>query len=461
MPPSLENSPLFVKGQKIARDKSVLDSHTEISIENSEGVQNSYELMQTLGRGAFGKVSKAINSRTGSIRAIKKIKLEFKDSDQFIQDIEALEKEAKVGAHASFTQALLFFPNIEKNRFDAYMVSEFCQGKDLKQFIHEGNYTPEEFLIIMRGMFGEMHRIHKLGIIHADFKPANFIVNDDLTVKIVDYGFATFQDEENPEPQGTPRYSPAELFTGASITQKGDIYSTGITAAEGLGQVHEESLDLNGKKIVRLVANGNMEKDLAKCCPKLSSKQVKILADILQKMTKQSPSKRLSPEEFDEILSIYDKEILKIPPVCEVVKNVDTLLKNVISMLESRALKASPQEKQAIEQTLGETIFTSEQLKHPKTLYALREKIARASQEERKDFTFARQIMGEFNYITKQRLSGNKFTSEHTSKLDSFKRKINQILPVEPWSKLSVAGSVAAVREEVEKQYQHNFSSLK
>ncbi|PNL60054.1 hypothetical protein [Legionella anisa] len=204
-----------------------------------------------------------------------------------------------------------------------------------------------------------------------------------------------------------------------------------------------------------------MEKDLAKCCPKLSSKQVKILADILQKMTKQSPSKRLSPEEFDEMLSIYDKEILKIPPVPEVVKNVDTLLKDVISMLESRVLKASPQEKQAIEQTLGETIFTSEQLKHPKTLYALREKIARSGQEERKDFTFARQIMGEFNYITKHRLSGNKFTSEHTSKLDSFKRKINQILPVEPWSKLSVAGSVAAVREEVEKQYQHNFSSLK
>ncbi|WP_279629000.1 protein kinase domain-containing protein [Legionella anisa] len=102
--------------------------------------------------------------------------------------------------------------------------------------MQDGNYTPEEFLIIMRGMFGEMRRIHKLGIIHADFKPANFIVNDDLTVKIVDYGFATFQDEENPEPQGTPRYSPAELFSGASITQKGDIYSTGITAAEGLGQ---------------------------------------------------------------------------------------------------------------------------------------------------------------------------------------------------------------------------------
>lgn len=72
MPPSLKSSPLLVKGQKIARDKSVLDSHTEISIENSEGAQDSYELMQTLGRGAFGKVSKAINSRTGSIRAIKK-----------------------------------------------------------------------------------------------------------------------------------------------------------------------------------------------------------------------------------------------------------------------------------------------------------------------------------------------------------------------------------------------------
>ncbi|MGQ3890164.1 serine/threonine-protein kinase [Legionella sp. CNM-1927-20] len=461
MPSSHKTTPVISKGEKLARDKADPTSNTQISIENSEGIKNSYELMQTLGRGAFGKVSKAINAQTGTVRAVKKVKLEISGSDEFIQNIEALEKEARVGAHAdNFTQALLFFPNIKKKRIDAYMVSEFCPGMDLQELIRAGKYSPEEFLIIMRGMLGEMRRIHKLGIIHADFKPANFIVNEDLTVKIVDYGFATFQDDENKEARGTPRYSAAELFSGADISQKGDIYSVGITAAEGLGQVHEDTLALNGKEIRRLVPNGNMEKDLAKACPKLSSKQVKILADLLQRMTKQTPSRRLSPEEFDEILAIYDQEILKIPSVSQVVKNVDTLLKDMISMLERRALKASPIEKQAIQETLGETTFTPEQLKHPKTLYALREKIATASEEKRHDFTFARQIMGEFNHITKQRLSGNKFTSENTSK-DSLKKLVNKILPVKPWYKLSVASSVAAAREEVEKQCQHNFCSLK
>ncbi|WED41993.1 protein kinase domain-containing protein [Legionella cardiaca] len=417
-------------------------------------------MMQTLGRGAFGKVSKAINPLTGTIKAIKKVKLEFKSSDEFIQEIEALEKEAKVGAHAGFTQALLFFPKAkEKQLAEAYMVSEFCPGMDLHKFIRDSKYTPEEFLIIMRGMFGEMHRLHKLGIIHADFKPANFIVNEDLTVKIVDFGFATFQDDENKDPRGTPRYSPAELFTGADITQKGDIYSAGVTAVEGLGQVHEETFTVNGKEIKRLVPNENLKKDLAKACPKLSSKQVTILADLLQKMTKQTASKRLSPAEFDDVLATYDEKILQIPPIPQVVKNVSTLLDGVISMLEHRILKASPIEKQAIKDTLGELVFTPEQLKHPKTLYALREKIASATAKNRHDFTFARQIMGEFRHIANQRLSGNKFTTENTSKLDSLKKLANQFLPVNPWARLNVADSAAAAREEVEKQYQHNFRS--
>lgn len=462
MPPFSQPPSLIVRGQKIARDKLNAESHTEIGIPNSSGEMNSYELMETLGQSAFGKVSKAVNPRTGSIRAIKKVKLEIKSTEEFIQNIEALEKEAKVGSQVGFTEALLFFPNAEKKRIDAYMVGEYCPGRDLKKFIQEGNYTPEEFLIIMRGMLGEMHRIHQLGIIHADFKPANFIVNDDLSVKIVDYGFATFQDDENPEPQGTPRYSPTELFSpGGTITQKGDIYSTGITAAEGLGQAHEETLDINGKRIVRLVTNSNMEKDLAKACPKLSSKQVKVLADLLQRMTKQSPSKRLSPEEFDQILEVYDKEILKIPPVPQVVQNIDSLLKDMISMLEKRALKASPTGKQAIKDTLGDTTFTPEQIKHPQTLYALRKKIETASEENRNDFTFARQIMGEFNQITKLNLNANKFTTDPISKLDSVKQLANKILPVKPWRKLSVASSVEVAREEVEKQYQTNFSSLK
>ncbi|KTC87184.1 protein kinase domain-containing protein [Legionella brunensis] len=464
--PSLKSPPkatlVINAGEKISRDKLDPNSHTEITLNDPSGKKSSYSIMGTLGRGAFGKVSKAINSETGTVKAIKKVKLAFKSSEQLIEDIEALEKEAQVGACADFTKALLFFPKAaeEKNYIAAYMVSEFCPGIDLQKFIQEGKYAPEEFLIIMRGMFGEMNRLHKLGIIHADFKPANFIVNEDLTVKIVDYGFATFQDDENKEARGTPRYSPGELFTGADVTQKGDIYSTGITAAEGLRQVHEEPITVNSKEITRLVPNSNMEKDLAKACPKLSSKQVKILADLLQRMTKQSPDKRLSPEDFDGILATYDREILKIPPVSQIVRNVSTLLDDVIFMLERRILKASPIEKQAIKDTLGELVFTPEQLKHPKTLYALREKIASATAENCDDFTFARQIMGEFRHITKQRLSGNKFTTECTSKFDSLKKLVNQILPVEPWNKLSVARSVAAAREEVEKQYQHNFRNV-
>ncbi|RUR09369.1 serine/threonine-protein kinase [Legionella septentrionalis] len=464
MPPSMSSlkaPSLVIKGEKLKPESADPSERTQISIENSRGIKNSYALMQTLGHGAFGKVSKGINTQTGSIKAIKKVKLTFNESQQFINDIEALEKEAEVGAEVGYTEALLFFANAGKKRIDAYMVSEFCQGMDLQKFIREGKYSPEEFLIVMRGMFDEMNRIHKLGIIHADFKPANFLVNEDLTVKVIDYGFAAFAAEGNKETRGTPKYSPAESFQGADISQKGDIYSVGVTALEGLGLVHEETLSINGNSILRMVPNANLEKELAKACPKLSSKQVKILANLLEGMTKQAPSKRLDPKDFEKMLAVFDKEILKIPPVPQLIGNVEKLLNDVISMLEERAAIASPKEKTAIEKTLGNKAVTPEQLKHPKTLYALRAKIVAADNQSRHDFTFARQIMGEFNSIAKRRLGGNKFTTEANSKSDAVKKLLNTILPVEPWKGLGTANAVGKARKEIEKQYQQNFRSFK
>ncbi|WP_256597227.1 protein kinase domain-containing protein [Legionella hackeliae] len=417
--------------------------------------------MRTLGKGAWGKVVKAKNAQTGTIKAIKIQKIDNSpDSKELVADIK---REASVGAQAEFTRKLVFTESSDNpGEQKAYMVNEFFAGKDLSKVIEKGKYTTQEFLIIMRGMFQEMYRLQSLGIIHGDIKPANFIVGKDLTVRAVDYGFSALEGADDLVSRGTPLYSPLELFVGAPVSQVADIYSVGIAALEGLGQVKREKLNIaeHESNIIRLMPNADLEKNLAKNRPDLSAKQVKFLVEIIKKMTKQSPTQRLKPYEFKKMLDTYDKEILKIPPVPQVVKNVSKLVDDVIKMLEDRTTEAKPEEKKALRRSLGkkDIDFTAEQLKKPKCLYALKAKIAQASDKDREDFNFARQIMGDLRHITKHRLNGNKFTSNARVAVgDFFGRLVNRVLPIDPWTNLSVSGSVAAVRDEVEKRMQNNF----
>nr|HAT8712728.1 protein kinase [Legionella jordanis] len=436
-------------------------SKTTISFQDQQELK-SYEVLHKLGKGAWGKVVKAKNVKTGTLKAIKIQKIDTKASDS--KEIEAsIKKEAKVGAHAGYTKAL-FFADSKKNpdRKKAYMVNEFYPGKDLKKLIQKKKYSSQEFLIIMRGIFSEMQRLHKLGIIHGDIKPANFIINKDLTVRAVDYGFASLDGDNAEESCGTPLYSAIELFTGVATNPVSDIYSVGITVAEGLNQVKREQLIVDNQEtqIVRLRPNENLEKSLAQSCPQLSSKQVKILTEMIQKMTKQSPSQRLKPAQFAQMLATYDKEILQIPAVPQIIKNVAQLIDDIILMLEDRAQKAGPAEQKAIMKSLGSAQMSCDpkELKSPKNLYALKDKIAQASKEDCENFNFAREIMGDLRHIAKHRLSGNKFTASTATKVgDAFKKLVNRILPIEPWSNLSVSGSVAAARELVEERVQSNF----
>ncbi|KTD07863.1 protein kinase domain-containing protein [Legionella jamestowniensis] len=450
-------------GQKYIMTKSVENKSKKgvITVAN-KSITKSYDKIHTLGKGAWGKVVKARNSQTGTIKAIKvqKIDTDKKDSAELEVDIQ---REASVGIHLGYTESLFFQPSKKRESLTkAIMVNEFCPGMNMDELIKERKYSGQEFLVIMRGMFQEIYRLHQAGVIHGDVKPANFIANKDLTVKAVDYGFAARDGVDSLETRGTPRYSAQELLNGRPISQSADIYSTGIIALAGLGLVREEPVVLSGKSIVRLLPNQeNMEKNLAKVCPHLNAKQIDVLTNLLKKMTKQSLSLRLKPDEFSEMLETYDKEILKIPPVPAVVKNVAVMINDLIVMLEDRIKVAKPLEKEAIEKALGmHEEYTAVHLKQPKTLCALKAKIAQANENTCQDFNFARQIMGDLRDIISEKIPANKFTAPTITRiLDTLIRLINRFLPVKPWAHLSVEGSVSVAQEEVEKKIQNNFQS--
>ena len=83
-------------------------------------------------------------------------------------------------------------------------------------------------------MLEGLNYMHKLGIIHRDIKLANVVKNsqdaDDLSIKLVDLGFAIFKKINNDENDfcGSPTYMSPEICLHRPYNEKVDIWALGI-----------------------------------------------------------------------------------------------------------------------------------------------------------------------------------------------------------------------------------------
>ncbi len=223
-------------------------------------------LEDVIGSGAMGTVYKAIDRNANAEKpfiAIKVLNPELAKSQTFI---EAMKVEA--------TNALdLTHENIVRVRdFDlddhyAFLTMEYLKGRSLKQIIQESQHRGMNFnkaWPIIEGMCEAVKYMHKKGIIHADFKPANVFRTDEGNIKVLDFGIArqieatdaTVIDEI--DRAHTPAYSTIERINGGTLDKRDDIYSLSCVIYELLTGKHpfgkSSSMDkaevgLNGLRI--------------------------------------------------------------------------------------------------------------------------------------------------------------------------------------------------------------------
>ena len=76
---------------------------------------------------------------------------------------------------------------------------------------------------------------HQKGIIHRDIKPANIRIQDDNTVKIMDFGIARMGASQLTRSGyiiGTLQYMSPEQISGEALDPRTDLFSTGVIAYE-------------------------------------------------------------------------------------------------------------------------------------------------------------------------------------------------------------------------------------
>jgi serine/threonine-protein kinase len=117
-----------------------------------------------------------------------------------------------------------------------YLVMEFFDGKPLKHYaVNPGllNYTQK--IHVLRQVADALCAIHAKGITHRDIKPHNILVNEQLLVKITDFGIARIPDSDltaSTELMGSPAYLAPEAFERSNVDARADIFSLGVVAYE-------------------------------------------------------------------------------------------------------------------------------------------------------------------------------------------------------------------------------------
>ena len=116
-----------------------------------------------------------------------------------------------------------------------YLAMGYIEGQTLEDWILAGRIlNMEDAMWFMRQAVAALEYAARSNIIHLDVKPANFMVDNENTVMLTDFGLARKQSEiasgaRDDELQGTPAYASPEHVLQEKPDLRTDIYCLGAS----------------------------------------------------------------------------------------------------------------------------------------------------------------------------------------------------------------------------------------
>ena len=194
---------------------------------------NRYEVLEKIGNGGMATVYRAKDKTLGRNVAIKVLKEEYANDQEFIKRFQI---EAQSAASLSHPNIVSIY-DVSNDQDIHYIVMEYIEGKTLKDVIkNEGKLDWKESAEIASQIASGLSVAHKNHIIHRDIKPHNIIITKDDLAKITDFGIAKAATSStinaNSSSMGSVHYFSPEHARGGYTDEKSDIYSLGIVLYE-------------------------------------------------------------------------------------------------------------------------------------------------------------------------------------------------------------------------------------
>ncbi|WP_409253657.1 Stk1 family PASTA domain-containing Ser/Thr kinase [Bacillus sp. SCS-153A] len=200
---------------------------------NGRRISGRYKILEMIGGGGMANVYLAKDMILDREVAIKMLRLDFANEEEFIKRFQREAQSATSLAHPNIVS--IYDVGEEEDIY--YIVMEYVSGMTLKQYIQKHSpISIEKAIDIMRQLTSAISHAHQNHIVHRDIKPQNILIDHDGTVKITDFGIAmaltaTSITQTN-SVLGSVHYLSPEQARGGMATRKSDIYSLGIVMFE-------------------------------------------------------------------------------------------------------------------------------------------------------------------------------------------------------------------------------------
>lgn len=194
-----------------------------------------YELLELIGVGGMADIYRARDIQEDRIVAVKILKTEYAGSEEFLRRFRNESKAI----------ALLSHPNIVKI-YDVgftdkvqFIVMEYVDGITLSDYIEQqGVLKWRDAVHFTVQTLKALQHAHDRGIVHRDIKSSNIMLLRDGTIKVMDFGIARFNRENNKTMSektiGSVHYISPEQARGDMTDERSDIYSVGVALYEML-----------------------------------------------------------------------------------------------------------------------------------------------------------------------------------------------------------------------------------
>ncbi|MBR3768467.1 MAG: Stk1 family PASTA domain-containing Ser/Thr kinase [Clostridia bacterium] len=207
-------------------------------------ISDRYEIKEIIGVGGMAKVYKAYDRVDDRIVAVKILKEEYIANEEYRVRFKNESRAISLLNHLNVVKVydVCFSDDIQ------YIVMEHVEGITLKEFIEKQKVLDwKEALIVVVQILRALQHAHDKGVIHRDIKPQNILLLSNATIKVTDFGIASFKrgelsSLEDNEAIGSVHYVSPEQARGDYTDEKSDIYSVGVVLYEMLtGKIPFES----------------------------------------------------------------------------------------------------------------------------------------------------------------------------------------------------------------------------
>ena len=197
-------------------------------------LDNRYEILERIGTGGMAIVYKAKCHRLNRLVAIKILKSDLAQNEEFRRRFNAESQAVVQLSHPNIVSVY----DVSRGGDMEYIVMELIDGITLKQYMEKrGQLNWREALHFITQIMKALSHAHSRGIIHRDIKPQNIMVLRDGSVKVADFGIACLANSANTltqEALGSVHYMSPEQARGDRTDARSDIYSAGVVLYEML-----------------------------------------------------------------------------------------------------------------------------------------------------------------------------------------------------------------------------------